>query len=103
MRILVVDDEKSIRITLKEILEFEGHEITVASDGVEGLDKVKGGQFDAIFCDIKMPNMDGKELFSYILQRLLCPLYHLKHELYKFQTEELQINQMDNYLLNRLS
>ena len=42
MRILVVDDEKSIRITLKEILEFEGHEITVASDGVEGLDKVKG-------------------------------------------------------------
>lgn len=64
MRILVVDDEKSIRITLKEILEFEGHEITVASDGVEGLDKVKGGQFDAIFCDIKMPNMDGKELLE---------------------------------------
>ena len=64
MRILVVDDEKSIRITLKEILEFEGHEITVASDGVEGLDKVKGGQFDAIFCDIKMPNMDGKEVLE---------------------------------------
>lgn len=64
MRILVVDDERSIRNTLKEILEFEGHEITLASDGAEGVEKALGSQFDAIFCDIKMPNLDGKEVLD---------------------------------------
>lgn len=64
MRILVVDDERSIRNTLKEILEFEGHEITLASDGAEGVEKANAGQFDAIFCDIKMPNLDGKEVLD---------------------------------------
>lgn len=64
MKILVVDDERSIRNTLKEILEFEGHEITLASDGAEGVEKAQASQFDAIFCDIKMPNMDGKELLD---------------------------------------
>lgn len=68
MKILVVDDERSIRNTLKEILEFEGHEITLASDGAEGVEKAQAAQFDAIFCDIKMPNMDGKELLDKLVQ-----------------------------------
>lgn len=68
MKILVVDDERSIRNTLKEILEFEGHEITLASDGAEGVEKAQTSQFDAIFCDIKMPNMDGKELLDKLVQ-----------------------------------
>lgn len=68
MKILVVDDERSIRNTLKEILEFEGHEITLASDGAEGVEKAQASQFDAIFCDIKMPNMDGKELLDKLVQ-----------------------------------
>ncbi|MBO7321140.1 MAG: response regulator, partial [Bacteroidales bacterium] len=68
MKILVVDDERSIRNTLKEILEFEGHEITLASDGAEGVEKAQATQFDAIFCDIKMPNMDGKELLDKLVQ-----------------------------------
>ena len=61
MKILVVDDERSIRNTLKEILEYEGHEITLAEDGEKGVEAVKNGTFDVIFCDIKMPNMDGIE------------------------------------------
>lgn len=68
MKILVVDDERSIRNTLKEILEFEGHEITLASDGAEGVEKTQAAQYDAIFCDIKMPNMDGKELLDKLVQ-----------------------------------
>lgn len=64
MKILIIDDERSIRNTMKEILEFEGHEIALASDGKEGLDAALQGTFDAIFCDIKMPNMDGIEFLE---------------------------------------
>ncbi len=64
MKLLIIDDEKSIRNTLKEILEFEGHDITLAADGAEGLELATAGNFDAIFSDIKMPNMDGMELLD---------------------------------------
>jgi len=64
MKILVIDDEKSIRNTLKEILEFEGHETALAADGKEGVEAALNGSFDAIFCDIKMPNMDGIEVLD---------------------------------------
>jgi DNA-binding NtrC family response regulator len=64
MKVLIIDDEKSIRNTLKEILEFEGHEISLAADGVEGLALATAESFDVIFSDIKMPNMDGMELLD---------------------------------------
>ena len=64
MKILIVDDEKAIRNTLKEILEFEGHEISLAVDGVEGLSMATSDNYDIIFSDIKMPNMDGMELLD---------------------------------------
>ena len=64
MNILIIDDERSIRNTLKEILEFEGHTITLAEDGAVGWEKAIAGNFDAIFCDIKMPNMDGLEALT---------------------------------------
>lgn len=64
MKILIVDDEKSIRNALKDILEFEGHEVVLASDGVEGLSLATSASYDAIFSDIKMPNMDGVELLD---------------------------------------
>src|SRR5574344_1665920 len=64
MKILIIDDERSIRNTLKEILEFEDHEISLAADGAEGVEKALAGSFDAIFCDIKMPNMDGVEVLE---------------------------------------
>ncbi len=62
MNILIIDDERSIRNTMKEILEYEGHEITLAEDGRTGLELALHGSYDAIFCDIKMPGMDGTEV-----------------------------------------
>jgi DNA-binding NtrC family response regulator len=64
MKLLIVDDEKSIRNTLKDILEFEGHEVALASDGSEGLVLATTNSYDAIFSDIKMPNMDGVEFLD---------------------------------------
>lgn len=64
MKVLIIDDERSIRNTLKEILEFEGHEVTTAEDGKQGVEKARAESFDAIFCDIKMPVMDGNEVLD---------------------------------------
>jgi len=64
--ILVIDDEKSIRSTLKDILEHEGFVIELASNGPEALEKFNKIQFDAVLCDIKMPGMDGIEVLEKI-------------------------------------
>ena len=64
MKILVIDDDRPIRNTLKEILEFEGHTISTAEDGKQGLEMAQNDAYDAIFCDIKMPNMDGLEVLA---------------------------------------
>lgn len=58
-KILIVDDERSIRHTLREILEFEDFEVDEAENGMEGLAKAKDGAFDLLIMDIKMPQMDG--------------------------------------------
>ena len=60
-KILVIDDERAIRNTLKEILEFEGYHVEVAENGRIGLDRALEGAYDLIFTDIKMPEMDGLE------------------------------------------
>ncbi|MEI7499827.1 MAG: sigma-54 dependent transcriptional regulator [Bacteroidota bacterium] len=67
-RILVIDDEKSIRNTLREILEYEKYVVDDACDGVNGLQLVKEHKYDAILCDIKMPNMDGIEVLTQIFE-----------------------------------
>lgn len=64
--ILIIDDEKAIRETLKEILEYEKHTVSIAEDGKKGLDKIREKEFDLIFCDIKMPEMDGMDLLERI-------------------------------------
>ncbi len=61
-KILVIDDEKSIRTALREILEYEKYEVDEASDGSEGINMVKNHKYEAILCDIKMPKMDGIEV-----------------------------------------
>ncbi len=66
-KILVIDDQKSIRNTLKDILEYEGHEVVVAEDGLDGLEKFNAGKFDVVLTDIKMPNMDGMEVLEKII------------------------------------
>lgn len=66
-RILIIDDENSIRRTLRDILENEGYAIDDAPDGYEGLKLVKANHYDVVLCDIKMPKMDGLEVLEKIL------------------------------------
>ena len=63
-RILIIDDEKAIRNTLRDILQYEKFEVDEAADGLEGLKKAEAGNFDLVLCDIKMPKMDGIEVLS---------------------------------------
>lgn len=63
-KILIIDDEKSIRHTLREILEYEKYEIEEAENGKVGLEKLKEKDFDAVLCDVKMPEMDGIEVLE---------------------------------------
>jgi DNA-binding NtrC family response regulator len=65
-KILVIDDERSIRNTLKDILEYEKYEVDLAEDGKKGIEKVKQVEYDIILCDIKMPGMDGIEVLEYL-------------------------------------
>ena len=65
--ILIIDDEKAIRETLKEILEYEKHKVDLAADGKEGLTKAQEKNYDLIFCDIKMPELDGIEVLERIV------------------------------------
>jgi len=68
VKILVIDDERSIRNTLKDILGFEGYAVEVAENGLLGLEMVKSTDFDIILCDIKMPEMDGIEVLEKIME-----------------------------------
>ena len=65
-KILVIDDENSIRNTLQEILEYEKHEVVLAEDGIQGLEIFDNDKFDIVLCDIKMPKMDGLEVIEKI-------------------------------------
>ena len=67
-KILIIDDERSIRNALKEILEFEGLTVLDAEDGISGLAILKQESIDLVFCDIKMPKMDGVEVLEQIIQ-----------------------------------
>lgn len=62
--ILVIDDERSIRNVLKDILTNEGYKIDEAVDGEEGLEKFKSKDYDVVLCDIKMPKLDGIEFLN---------------------------------------
>ncbi len=64
MKVLIIDDERAIRRALKEILEFEDCTVLEAENGKEGLEIVKSNSLDLIFCDIKMPVMDGSEVLD---------------------------------------
>ena len=64
MKILIIDDERSIRNSLKEILMDEGYDVDVAENGVQGCEMVEKEKYSVIFCDIKMPEMDGMEVLD---------------------------------------
>lgn len=63
-KVLVIDDEKSIRNTLKDILSYEKLEVDLAEDGLKGLELVRENDYNLILCDIKMPNIDGLEFLE---------------------------------------
>lgn len=63
-KLLIIDDERGIRNTLKEILADEGHEVDVAENGKQGLEMAQTKTYDLIYSDIKMPEMDGMELLK---------------------------------------
>jgi len=67
-KILIIDDEKPIRSTLKEILEYEKFQVDEAPDGLAGLEMVKKEKYDVVLCDIKMPKMDSMEVLENIMK-----------------------------------
>lgn len=69
-RILVIDDESSIRRTLRDVLEYEKHEVELAENGSLGLEKAEVGDFDVVLCDIKMPKMDGMEVLEKLQEKV---------------------------------
>jgi len=69
--ILVIDDERAIRNTLKEVLEYESHEVDLAEDGHAGIEMLKDKSYDIVLCDIKMPGIDGMEVLDQIITSLI--------------------------------
>ncbi|MBR6885963.1 MAG: sigma-54-dependent Fis family transcriptional regulator [Bacteroidales bacterium] len=69
MKVLVIDDERAIRYSLKEILEMEEYEVDTAENGDDGLKKADATRYDAIFCDIKMPGTDGIEVLRRLMEK----------------------------------
>ncbi len=67
-KILIIDDEKSIRNSLKEIVEYEKYEADTAEDGLVGVEKIRNNKYDLIFCDIKMPGLDGIDVLKTIIK-----------------------------------
>jgi DNA-binding NtrC family response regulator len=63
-KILIIDDERAIRSTLKEILEFEKYIVDDTENGEKGINLAKENDYDLIFCDIKMPKMDGLDFLK---------------------------------------
>lgn len=73
-RILIIDDEASIRRTLREILEYEKYKVDDAGNGKEALAQIAEHEYDVILCDIKMPEMDGIELLGILRQSCETPV-----------------------------
>lgn len=66
-KLLIIDDERAIRSTLREILEYENYEVEDIDNGIDGLELIKKKKFDLVLCDIKMNRMDGMEVLEQAL------------------------------------
>ena len=74
-KILIIDDERFIRASLREILEYEKYEVIEAQDGAEGLQKIKDEEVDIVLCDVKMPILDGMDVLDQAKQLDRSPLF----------------------------
>ncbi|KLT66916.1 sigma-54 dependent transcriptional regulator [Pedobacter sp. BMA] len=63
-KLLIIDDERAIRSTLREILEYENYDVDDIDNGIDGLEMIKKGNYDLVLCDIKMNKMDGMEVLE---------------------------------------
>ncbi len=66
-KLLIIDDERAIRSTLREILEYESYEVDDIDNGIDGLELIKKNNYDLVLCDIKMNKMDGMEVLEHAL------------------------------------
>lgn len=74
-KILIIDDEGAIRRTLREIMEYENHQVEEAADGLLGYEMATKNTYELILCDIKMPKMDGAELLDRLMsEKSECPI-----------------------------
>src|SRR5262249_19782604 len=69
LRVLVVEDNPDNRLTMRSLLRFDGHDVTLAKDGLEGLATFERGAFDAALIDVGLPGIDGLELARRIRQK----------------------------------
>jgi two-component system, NtrC family, nitrogen regulation response regulator NtrX len=67
-KILVIDDQKGIRNTLKDVLEYESHDVSLAENGLQGIELFANDKHEVVLCDIKMPEMDGIEVLDRIVK-----------------------------------
>ncbi len=63
-KILIIDDERAIRSTLREILEYEDYQVDDIDNGIDGLNLIQKNDYDLVLCDIKMNRMDGMEVLT---------------------------------------
>lgn len=63
-RILVIDDERAVRELISDALAIEGHDVHTAENGKEALDLIGQHRYDLVFCDLRMPEMDGQRLYE---------------------------------------
>jgi CheY-like chemotaxis protein len=68
-KILIVDDDQAVQVTIRLLLERAGHQVVAASGGRQGIDQLESGNFDLLFLDIFMPGMDGFETMRLVRQR----------------------------------
>jgi CheY-like chemotaxis protein len=87
-RLLVIDDDREVRDTIAEVLRFDGYDVQTASDGCEGLALVCRNPYDLIFCDLRMPKMDGQAFYEEIQRdypRVLRRIVFVTGEAHAFQ------------------
>ena len=67
-RVLVVDDDHDLAVLLREVLTYENCEVDVASNGMEALDRLRTGDYEAVICDLMMPRVDGEALYHEVVR-----------------------------------